>query len=222
MPEGDTIHRVAFRLATALEGREIELADAPDPRSPVHSRASELAGRTLERVEARGKHLLASFSGGIALHSHLGMNGSWRISADGRLPRRRAWLLLASERRVAAQFGGKILRIVSESRLRGDPGLLQLGPDLLAEGFDLDAATARLQAMGAGREIGEAVMDQSVIAGIGNAIRTEAFFRARISPWRKVEELSFAEAARVLHESERVMRAALASGRRPRSIYNTA
>ena len=67
-------------METALGGREIVLADAPNPRSPIHGRAAELQGRMLERAEARGKHLLAHFSDGLALHSHLGMNGRWRIS----------------------------------------------------------------------------------------------------------------------------------------------
>src|SRR5688572_14285411 len=135
MPEGDTIHRAAARLGAALGGKEILLADAPNPRSPVHGRAAALEGRVLERVEARGKHLLAHFSGGLALHSHLGMNGRWRIAADGWMPFGKPWLLLSSGPGVAAQSGGKILRLVPEGRLRNDPALARLGPDPLAPGF---------------------------------------------------------------------------------------
>ncbi len=151
MAEGDTIHRYAERLGAALGGREIELAEAPDPRSPIHHRAAELRGRTLERAEARGKHLLASFSGGLALHSHLGINGSWRIRGDGLRPRGRPWLLLASGPSFAGQFGGKLLRVVSESRLRNDPTLMQLGPDPLRPEFDVEEAAQRLMRAGAGR-----------------------------------------------------------------------
>src|SRR5829696_2110041 len=82
MPEGDTIHRIARRINAALEGRELDLADAPSPRSPIHNRAAELEGRTLERAEALGKHLLVRFSGALVIHSHLGMNGHWRIGPD--------------------------------------------------------------------------------------------------------------------------------------------
>ena len=78
------------------------------------------------------------------------MNGRWRIDADGRVPYGKPWLVLASGRGVAAQAGGKILRLVSESRIRNDPGLTQLGPDPLADGFDLDAAARRLLAAAAG------------------------------------------------------------------------
>ena len=102
MPEGDTIHLAARRMNVALEGKEIALADAPNPRSPLFNRAAELQGRTLESAEAFGKHLVAHCSGGLALHSHLGMNGRWWIAADGRLPHGRPWLRLASGDRVCA------------------------------------------------------------------------------------------------------------------------
>lgn len=219
MPEGDTIHRAARRINAALRGQEIERAEAPSARSPIHRRAGELEGRTLEFAEARGKHLLLHFSGGLAVHSHLGVNGRWRIAADERLPHGRPWLVLASGRAVAAQAGGQILRLVSESRLRNDPGLMQLGPDPLARDFDPGEAVARLLAMGAGREVGDALLDQRIIAGIGNAIRTEALFRAGVSPWRQVAELGPEEAEVVIRENERVMRTSLRQGRRPRSIY---
>ncbi len=221
MPEGDTIHRAAERINTALAGREIELADAPNPRSPIHNRAAELQGRTLEAAEAFGKHLVVHFSGGLALQSHLGMNGRWWITADGRLPYGKPWLRLASGRAIAAQTGGKVLRVVSESRLRNDPGLTRLGPDPLRPEFELEAATAQLRELGRGREIGDALLDQRIIAGIGNAIRAEALFGARISPWRNVDDLSAAELELVVAENQRVMRASLAKGRRPRAIYRS-
>lgn len=222
MAEGDTIHRIARRFETALVGREIERAEAADPRSPVRGRADELAGRTLIRAEARGKHLLLSFSGGRAVHSHLGINGSWRIAADGMLPGRRSWLLLASSHASAAQFGGKLLRIVSESRLRNDPALMQLGPDPLRPEFDLPDAARRLRRMGAGQQVGEALLDQTIVAGIGNVIRVEACFRARVDPWGNVDDLGVEQAERLLYESRRVMQATLATGRRPRTIYGKA
>ena len=217
MPEGDTIHRVARRMQAALGGREMVVAEAPNPRSPVHTRAGELQGRVLERAEARGKHLFVHFSDDLALHSHLGMNGRWRIAADGRRPFGRPWLVLSSGRGVASQTGGQVLRIMSESRLRNDPRLAQLGPDPLAPGFDLPAAAERLRA--ATGEVGEALLDQSVVAGIGNAIKNGALWRARVSPWRPTAELSQDEAERVLNESREIMRVAVERGRRPASIY---
>jgi endonuclease VIII len=218
MPEGDTIHRAAARLDAALGGRRIELADAPDPRSPIHGRAGQLAGTTLERVEARGKHLLAHFSGGLVVHSHLGMNGRWRIRADGRLPYGRAWLLLGAGRGVAAQSGGKLLRLVSESRARNDPALMQLGPDPLRADYDRDEAIRRLRAAGE-REVGDALLDQRVIAGVGNAIRNEALYLTGVSPWRPVSDLSTAQLESLVDETQAVMAESIRRGRRPRSIY---
>jgi endonuclease-8 len=219
MPEGDTIHRAARRLDAALRGKRIAHAEAPSPRSPVHHRAAELQGRRLEGAEAHGKHLLVHFSGQLVIHSHLGMNGRWWITADGRLPHGKPWLLLASGRSVASQRGGKLLRLLSESRVRNDPALLQLGPDPLRGGFDVEAAATRLRGAGAGLEVGDALLDQRIIAGIGNAIRNEACFIAGISPWRPVEELSAEEAERLVRENQRVMEISVATGRRPRSIY---
>lgn len=222
MPEGDTIHRAARRLNVALAGKRMETAEAPHPRSPLHLRASELQDRTLDQAEARGKHLLAHFSGDLVLHSHLGMNGRWRIAGDGRLPFGKPWLLLASGRAIASQSSGKLLRLTTESRVRNDPALAQLGPDPLRPGFDVEAAASRLRERGAGLEVGEALLDQRIVAGVGNAIRNEACYLARVSPWRPVGALSDGETLRLIDETERIMRTSLARGRRPRSIYRAA
>jgi len=206
-------------MNAALRGKEIQRAQAPSGRSPLHHRADQLQGRTLELAEARGKHLLAHFSGALVVHSHLGMNGRWFITADGRLPYGKPWLVLASGRAIASQQGGQILRLVSESRIRNDPGLMQLGPDPLGPGFDRAEAARRLLEMGAGREVGDALLDQRIIAGIGNAIRNEALFQAGVSPWRNISELDLDEAEEVIRENERVMQVSVKRGRRPRSIY---
>ena len=122
----------------ARRGAEPPLAD-PRPCRRVR-------GRTLEAVEARGKHLLAHFSGDLVLHCHLGMNGRWFITADGRLPLRqsRGWCSPPGAA-IASQRGGKLLRLITESRIRNDPGLLQLGPDLLAARIRSRARLRRLR-----------------------------------------------------------------------------
>src|SRR4029453_10960771 len=105
MPEGDTIHRIARSIDAAFAGREIEMASAPNPRSPVHRRAAELQGRTVERAEARGKHLLLHLSDSLVVHSHLGMNGLWRIDSAGVPPRGRPWLMFSAGPAVASVSG---------------------------------------------------------------------------------------------------------------------
>jgi endonuclease VIII len=219
VPEGDTIHRIARRMQSALGEREMVLADAPSPRSPIHGRARDLKGRVLERAEARGKHLLIHFSGDLAVHSHLGMNGRWRIAADGRAPFGKPWLVLSSGRGIAAQTGGQVLRLVSEARLRNDPALRRLGPDPLAPGFELATTASRMRSAAAAIEIGEALLDQTLVAGIGNSIRNGALWHARVNPWRRVGEVEPEELERVLAESRRIMRITLEKGKRPPSIY---
>ena len=219
MPEGDTIHRAARRIDSALVGKEMAIAAAPNPRSPLHARATDLGGRTLERAEAKGKHLLLHFSGDLVVHSHLGINGRWRVAADGHLPAGKPWLLLGSGRGIAAQSGGKILRLISAARARNDPALLQLGPDPLAPGFDEPAAAARLLAYEPSERVGAALLDQSLIAGIGNVIRIEACFVSKVSPWRRVGELSATEAEALVSSSRWIMETAIARGSRPQQIY---
>jgi endonuclease-8 len=222
MPEGDTIHRIARRLEAGLGGREIETATAPSARSPLHGRAGELAGRTLDAVEARGKHLLLSFSGDVVVHSHLGMNGRWSVRDDGRMPAGRPWLVLAAGAAVASQRGGRVLRMTSAVRARNDPVLLHLGPDPLAPGFDPAAAAARLLAYEPTAAVGEALLDQSLIAGIGNVLRVEACFATAVSPWRRIADLEVQEARAIVDATAAVMATTLAEGRRPKQFYGRA
>lgn len=226
MPEGDTIHRIARRLDEALAGSALELVEAPDPRSPLHSRAVDLEGATLERAEARGKHLLLHFDADRVVHSHLGMNGRWRIGADepshrdeGEPSHRKPWLLLSARSAVAAQTGGKLLRLVPAARARNDPVLLRLGPDPLGTGFDEAAAGVRLHAWEPSERVGEALLDQRLLAGIGNVIRVEALWLAEVSPWRRVGELTASEAAAIVGRSREIMVTTMRTGRRPKSIY---
>jgi len=218
VPEGDTIHRVARRFAT-LVGRTIDRAAAPSARSPLHASAHELTGRTLESAEAFGKHLLLTFSGERVVHSHLGMNGRWFVSSDVRRSQGRPWLELAAGTVVATQRGGKLLRMTSAARARHDPLLMRLGPDPLRPGYDPDVATSRLLAYEPSIAVGEALLDQSLIAGVGNVIRIEACFEPAVSPWRKVGELAPEEARAIVAATSRVMEATLETGRRPKRIY---
>ena len=117
MPEGDTIHAVARRMNAALAGREMEVAAAPNPRSPLHDRAAELCGATLVRAEAIGKHLLAHFSNDLVVHSHLGMTGRWSVRADGELVFQRPWLVLGG--RAGSPRSGAARSCAS--RVRAEP-----------------------------------------------------------------------------------------------------
>ncbi len=221
MPEGDTIHRIARRIDAALAGRALERAEAPNPRSPLHGRVAELAGATLLRSEARGKHLLLHLDRDRVLHNHLGMNGRWRVSADGRPPGGKPWLLLASGPAVASLSGGKLLRLTSVARARSDPALALLGPDPLAPGFDEAAAAERLAGWEPSERVGAALLDQRLLAGVGNVIRIEALWRARVSPWRRVGELAGDEPRELVAACRWIMETALTRGSRPKRIYGS-
>jgi endonuclease-8 len=219
VPEGDTIHRIARRIDVALKGRRLERVEASNPRSPLRTRATEIEGATITRSEAFGKHLLLHFDNDRVLHSHLGMSGRWRISVDGEQAFGKPWLLLASGSAQAHTSKGKILRLVSAAKARNDPAIAQLGPDPLRPGFDEAAAAARVAGWEPSERIGAALLDQSLIAGIGNVIRIEALWLAKVSPWRRVADLKPEEAAALVTHSKWVMETAIAKGRRPKQIY---
>jgi endonuclease-8 len=219
VPEGDTIHRISRRMNAALAGKQLDVVSAPNPRSPLHSRASELVGATLTHSEAFGKHLLVHFDNDRVVHSHLGMNGRWRISVDGRGAFGRPWLLLGAGAAGAHVSGGKILRLLSAAKARNDPSIRSLGPDPLRPDFDSEAAAARIRGWEPSERIGAALLDQSLIAGIGNVIRIEALWLSEVSPWRPIGELGEPEAVALVRHSKWVMETAIATGERPKQIY---
>jgi endonuclease-8 len=218
MAEGDTILRAARRIDAALTGEKITAA-APNRRGRAAG-IERLDGRRLDAVESHGKNLLLHF-GDLVLHSHLGMNGSWRVHPRGgpwRQPRRAAWAVLAGAGEEAVQLGGPTLRLIPASRLRRDPQLTRLGPDILAPQLDLEGAIRGLRADPT-RAVGDALLDQALVAGIGNIFKSEACFAARLDPWRPLSVLTDDELARVLLAARELMRQAVASGRHTYAVY---
>ena len=218
MAEGDTILRAARRIDAALTGETVA-ASAPNPRGRAVG-VERLDGSRLDRVEAHGKNLLLRF-GDLVLHSHLGMNGSWHVYPRGgpwRKPRRSAWAALAGEEREVVQFGGPTLRLIPAARLARDPQLARLGPDILAPELDLDAAIHGLRADPA-RGLGDALLDQTLVAGIGNIFKSEACFAARVDPWRQIADLDEEDLVAVLEAARSQMQQAVASGRHTYSVY---
>jgi endonuclease-8 len=221
MAEGDTILRTARRIEAAVGGQKLRV-QAGNGRG-LAAGVERLDGRRLEQVEPRGKHLLLHF-GDLVLHSHLGMGGSWQIVRPGdrlRKPASAAWVTLSGEAIQAVQFGGPTLRLLSAGRLRRDPVLARLGPDILAPELDLEAAIGRLRASPE-RELGEALLDQQSVAGIGNIFKSEACFAARANPWRAIEGLSDTELGEVLEAARRLMQESVATGRPDPAVYRRA
>ena len=222
MAEGDTIHRTARALQEALGDKAITEVRVPNPRSPLRrqgGRVDELRGSTMVGAEARGKHLLLHFDCGLALHSHLGMRGSWRISGKGSTGDRRAWVVLSVPGVEAAELDGSHLELRRESEVRSNPQLRSLGPDVLAGDFDAAAGVAALRGADQSRQIGEVLLDQRVLAGIGNIYKSEGCWSARIDPWRPLSALDDEDLSRLVTEVAGLMRYGVETGRAPHSIY---
>ena len=202
MPEGDVVWRAARQLHEALAGRVLIRSDFRVPRFAT----TNLAGRTVTDAAARGKHLLIRVDGDITVHTHLRMDGSWRISATSDAPLRdhRIRLVLANQtwQAVGHQLGiVEVVRTSRESRVVG-----YLGPDLLGPDWDAAEAVRRLEAQ-PDRAIGEALLDQRNLAGIGNLYKAETLFLRGISPWQPVGQVErlpeLVELARRLLESNK-------------------
>ena len=221
MAEGDTVLRAARRIEQTLGGAEVTVS-SPNPRGRIAG-LERLEGRRLEAVEAHGKNLLLRF-GDLVLHSHLGMNGAWHVYRRGAPWRKSAgaaWAVLRGEEWEAVQFGGPTLRVLRAGAVRLDPQLGGLGPDVLAEDFDLGESVRSLRG-GGEIELGEALLDQRRVAGIGNIFKSEACFAARLDPWRRLGDLGDAELERALLAARELMLGAVAEGRHERAVYRRA
>lgn len=221
MAEGDTILRAARRIDAALAGQQIE-ASAPNPRGRSAG-VERLDGLTLERAEARGKHLLLHFDR-LVLHSHLGMSGSWHLYGRGarwRKPRAAAWAKLSGKSSEAVQFGGPMLKVMRAEALRLDPVLARLGPDVLAEPFGAERVASSLGSA-PDRPLGDALLDQHLVAGIGNIFKSEACFAARLDPWQPIGALSNEQLLAAIQAAHDLMADAVERGRHPRAVYRRA
>jgi endonuclease-8 len=213
MPEGDALHRAARRLQ-ALVGEPVSV-EARHPRAQATGVAEQLDGRVLESVEARGKNLLLRFAGGYVLRSHLRMNGSWRVLPAGAETLGRPWLVLRGRRSQAVLRGGSVLELTDRVTSR-------LGPDILADPPDLDAMLERLRRSDHRRELGDALLDQRLVAGIGNVWKADALWRARLSPWARLADTTDDDLLAVLREAAGLMRASLEGQRVERQVYRRA
>jgi endonuclease-8 len=212
VPEGDALHRAAERLRV-LEGEVLEV-ETPHPRAAVLRLSERLDGLLLERVRAVGKNLLLDFEGGLVLRSHLRMRGRWYVEDAGQEPRGRPWLVLRGGTHQAVLWNGPVLELT-----RGpSPTVARLGPDVMAAPPDLDAMIVRFRAADQSRGVGEALLDQRLVSGIGNMWKAEALFAAAISPWRRLDALDDVQLRRLLGEAARLMQ----TGRARHAVYRRA
>jgi endonuclease-8 len=213
MPEGDSLHRAARKLQ-ALVGERVAV-ETPHPRAAAERVAERLDGRRLLGVEAVGKNLLLRFEGGLVLRSHLRMSGRWQVRARGEALRGTPWLILAGRERKAVLWNGPVLELTAR-------GTRRLGPDILADPPDLAAMVWNLRREHQARELGDALLDQRLVAGIGNLWKAESLWRARVSPWLPLGDATDDELERVLREAARLMRASVEGSREERAVYRKA
>jgi endonuclease VIII len=222
VPEGDTIHLAARRVGDALVGKPIVEIETPQPRHALDRWPERLGGRAVRSVDARGKHLFIRFEGDLTLHSHLRMTGQWAVYRRGerwRRSPRRAWLVIRTAQHEVVEFDGPLLELVTDSRTRFDRRLAALGPDVLAVELDEARFLELLRRDDQTRAIGDALLDQRNLAGVGNVWKAEGCFLARVGPWRRLGDLSDAEALGVVREIRPLMLASAQGRRAPRWVY---
>lgn len=195
-------------------GETLEV-ETPHPRAAATGVADQLDGRRLESVDAVGKNLILRFEGGLVLRSHLRMSGRWTVRERGSTINGRPWLVLRGGTREAVLWGGSVLELNARAVRR-------LGPDILARPPDFDRMIAGFRRADPRRAVGDALLDQRLVAGIGNVWKAESLWRARVSPWRPLGELTDDELLVVLREASRLMRRSVDTGRETRAIYRAA
>jgi endonuclease-8 len=226
MPEGDTIHSAARRVGAALVDKRIVDIETPQPRHALDRWPERLEGRAVRAVDARGKHLFIRFDGDLTLHSHLRMRGGWGVYRRGerwRRSPRRAWLVIRTDEHEVVQFDGPVLELMTDSRTRFDRRIAALGPDVVAPDFDERRFIAHLREDEQSRRLGEALLDQRNLSGIGNAWKSEGCFLAGIDPWRRLDEVTDEEVVAVIRCVRPLMLVSVeAPGRAGRWVYDRA
>jgi endonuclease-8 len=213
VPEGDTIFRTATSLRRWLGGRAVTAARSRVPGVDL----TGLVGRTVDAVDARGKHLLMRFSGGPVLHTHMMMTGSWHVYPTGeswRRSPRQARVVIEAGPRLAVCFNAPVIELLGADDERSHPSLRRLGPDVLVPD-SLDPATVRRRARArtaASPTIGELLLDQQVVAGIGNIYRAESLFLCGIDPFRASGEVADAALDDLVRTASRLMSANATTG----------
>ena len=181
----------ATRMRPVLEGQVVEVAHT-HARFGKDRWRERLGGHAVRAIETHGKHLFIVFDNGLLLHSHLRMTGAWDVRDLGGRWRRapsRAWLVLRAGQREVVQFDGPVLELMTAGRRRFDQRLSALGPDVLAAQFDAPPFLRRLRSGDQDRTLGDALLDQRILAGIGNIWKAESCWEAELDPWRAVGTL---------------------------------
>lgn len=213
MPEGDNLARISDVLRRTLIDQTVTGA-----RGRAAAQLSRLVGSRVSNVEARGKHLLIGFDNGLTLHTHLGLHGSWHRYRPGERWQRapsRAGVVVETPTAVAVCFDPITVELMDTRALAIHPALSRLGPDASTADFDVEEALRRLDSPGmAATAIGDALLDQKILAGVGNVIRSEVCFIERVDPFRPVADVDQSTRRRLVERSAAILRANRGGGAR--------
>ena len=222
MPEGDSIYRAAQALHRALAGRTVTSFETVLPKLARIDDDAPVKGRTIERVRPSGKNLIIEFSGDLHLHTHMKMNGSWHIYRPGerwQRPRRDMRIVISTDEYVAVAFTVPVAEFHTSRSLARQNDLRSMGPDLLGETFDWDEALRRIRARPDEEEIANVLLNQRVLAGIGNIWKSETLFASGIDPFTRVADLDDEQLARIVDNARRLL-VHSAKGRSTFAVYS--
>ena len=221
MPEGDSIFRAARTLHRALAGKTVTRFESVLPALTRVHEDRALTSRTVESVTSMGKHLLMHFSGGLVLRTHMRMNGSWHIYRPGEAwqrPRRDMRIVIGTAEFEAVAFNVPVAEFVNAGRLDRHDELRRLGPDLLSEAFDAAEAIRRLRARPEAA-IADALLNQQIVAGIGNVYKSEVLFSCGVDPFAAVSTLTDAQVSCLIDTARRFLRVNVSTGLAPMTTY---
>jgi len=202
MPEGPEIRRTTDRLAAALAGRAVDELFFAFPK--LKSFAKELAGCQVTAVFPRAKAVLIQFDNGLTIYSHNQLYGRWEVVARGELPetKRQLRLALHTADQSCLLYSASDIEVLDAGGLERHPFLRRLGPDVLAEETDLEIILKRYRAdKFQGRQVGNLLLEQGFLAGLGNYLRSEILFTAGVDPHARLRDLGAGELGRLARQT---------------------
>lgn len=218
MPEGDTIFRAARTLNKALGGRVVTGFETALAKLASVNDDTPVVGRTVERVEARGKWCLIHFSGDLILVTHMLMSGSWHIYRTGerwQAPRSAMRVVITCGEMQAVGFNVPVAEFHTARSLERSAQVPRLGVDVLGGEYSVDLGVRALRDYGAEHpeaEVGGVLLNQRVIAGLGNVYKSEVAFAAGVHPFRAMRTVTERELERMADAAQRYMKANVADG----------
>jgi len=221
MPEGDSIYRAAQALHRALAGRIVTSFETVLPKLARIDDDAPVTGRTIERVRPSGKNLIIEFSGDLHLHTHMKMNGSWHIYRPGerwQRPRRDMRIVISTDEYVAVAFTVPVAEFHTGRSLARQNDLRSMGPDVLGETFDREEALRRIRGKN-DDEIANVLLNQRVLAGIGNIWKSETLFASGVDPFTRVADLDDEQLGRIVDNARKLLIHS-AKGRSTFAVYS--